>query len=104
MVNYQAPNALALPGERTSGQDIRSQNGKVDLDVGLLGQSSHDRSYVGFGSIGCMLHCQHCEELVGSSRARQDVGGRHWCKFIALHEFLYAVVLMESLTRWVCRM
>lgn len=32
-------------------------------------------------SNGSLFHCQHCEELIGSSWPRQDVGGWYWCMY-----------------------
>ncbi len=39
--------ALSIGGERTSGKDVRSQNGSLCVDV----------------SVGCLCYCEYCKNI-----------------------------------------
>lgn len=53
-------------------------------------------------SDGRGVHCQHCEELAGTCRTRQDVGGWYWSECSDFHPnisytFIYTICIVSVL-------
>lgn len=66
--------SLFLGGERTTGQDVRSSNGRWLIHFWC------SLSLIRLCSTCCCIDCQHCKEFFGSCGSWQDACRRDWCK------------------------
>lgn len=66
--------SLFLGGERTTGQDVRSSNGRWLIHFWC------SLSLIRPCSTCCCIDCQHCKEFFGSCGSWQDACRRDWCK------------------------